>query len=84
MYGLWLAAARFCKGERGFGKLEPDSSLLTGVERMALADAVSSEATMMSVVADVGIGDWVVVVVKLRKKRLGSTTVVGRATAFRS
>lgn len=51
---------------------------------MAIADAVSSEATMVSAVAGVGIGDWVVVVVKLRKKRLGSTTVVGRATAVRS
>lgn len=49
MYGLRLAAARFCRGERGFGKLEPDSSPLTGVERIALADAVSSEATMMKV-----------------------------------
>lgn len=47
MYGLWLAAARFRKGARGLGKLELDSSPLTGVERIALADAVSSEATML-------------------------------------
>ena len=47
MYGLRLEAARFCKGERGLGKLEGDPSLLTGVERMAMADAVSSEATMV-------------------------------------
>jgi hypothetical protein len=66
------------------GKLEPDSSPLTGVERMALADAVSSEATMIMPGPGSIVRPCVVVDSRLEaeaKSNSGLRPLVGKAAA---